>query len=311
MRLLGSVFYFLMQIVGYSLRCIPTFLKETVARVGAFLWLDIVGFRRRTLLLNLAFAFPRKPEESSMQFKKRIYSLARANLRHYFLGFFEIVEKTTWSDEDIKRNVVIKGLDHIKNATQDGTGVFLLNAHIGNWEAGLALSRWVGKPLSVIVRYVRNSFWDEALKRSREKFDVHLLPENASGIPAMRAYKKGELVAFVLDQHTGEPHGLKAKFFGLNAWTAKGLAVLSSRLEAKVIPTYSYREGGKIFVEFEAPLDFSDLGDCRDDALLLQHIQRCNDKIESWVRKYPDQYFWIHRRFKGHFNYATEKLPFP
>lgn len=311
MRVLGAFFYFCFQIAGWAVRLCPNFIKEMIAAVGAFLWLDVVGFRRRTILLNLAFCFPRKAEESSMDFKNRIYSLARANLRHYFLGFFEIVEKTTWSEKTIRKRVVIHGLENIRNALADGSGAFLLTAHLGNWEVASALAKWVGRPLSVIVRYVRNSFWDEVVRRSREKFDINLLPEQSSGIPAMRAFKKGHMVSFVLDQHTGEPHGVLAKFFGMKAWTAKGLAILAPRLGAKILPIYSYREGGKIHVVFEEPMKMDDLGECREDSQILEHVQRCNDKMEEQIRKHPEQYFWIHRRFKAQFNYKDEKLPFP
>jgi KDO2-lipid IV(A) lauroyltransferase len=282
-----------------------------IATVGAFLWLDVVGFRRRIVLLNLANAFPRRPEESSEAFKKRTYTLARKNLKNYFLGFFEVLEKTTWSEKKMQQKIVVQGLENIREATKDGSGVLMLAAHIGNWEVTLALAQWAGKPLSVIVRYVRNSFWDEALKRSRKRFEVNLLPENSSGISAVKSYKRGDMVVFVLDQHTGEPHGILARFFGLKAWTAKGLAVLAPRLGAKILPVYSYREGGRIHVVIEPPLKVDDLGECRDEAQVLEHVQRCNNKIEEWVRKFPEQYFWIHRRFKAEIDYKNDRLPFP
>lgn len=310
-RFFGALFFRCAQLLGWILRLTPNFIKVAIATLGAFFWFYVVGFRRKTLLLNLAFVFPRQPEESSAAFRDRIYKLARANLKHYFLGFFEVMEKTTWSYEKIQDMVVLHGLENVREASKDGSGFFFLGAHLGNFEVSLALSRWVGLPLSVIVRFVRNSFWDEALKRSRNKFDINLLPEQSSGISAMRAFKKGHMVAFILDQHTGEPHGVLARFFGLKAWTAKGLAILAPRMNAKILPIFSYREGGKIHVSIEPPLKMDDLGECREEAQILEHVQRCNNKIEEWVRKFPDQYFWVHRRFKAHFNYKEEKLPFP
>jgi len=310
-RLFGALFFRLAQVLGWIIRLTPNFVKEALCSLGAYLWFDIVGFRRRTLLLNLSHVFPRTIGESSLAFKERIYKLARANLRHYIMGFFEVIEKTTWSYETIQKKIVMHGLEHVREASKNGSGFFFLGAHLGNFEASLALSRWVGLPLSVIVRFVRNSFWDEALKRSRNKFDINLLPENSSGVAAVRAFKKGHMVAFILDQHTGEPHGVLARFFGLKAMSAKGLAILAPRLNAKILPIFSYREGGKIHVAIEAPLQMDDLGECREEEQILMHVQRCNDKIEEWVRKFPEQYFWVHRRFKAQFNYNEEKLPFP
>jgi KDO2-lipid IV(A) lauroyltransferase len=311
MRALGAVFYFFAQILGWCMRLTPLFVQNIIASAGAFLWFDIIGFRRRVILLNLAHAFPRQSQESSSDFMRRIHALARLNVKNYFLGFFEVLEKTTWSQKKLEEKIVMHGVQHVQEATKNGEGAFLVSAHIGNWEATLALANQVGKPLSCIVRHVRNSFWDEALKRSRKKFDINLLPESSSGISALRLFKKGELVVFVMDQHTGEPHGVLAKFFGLRAWTGKGLAILSGRLNAKILPVHSYREGGKIHVVIEPPLKMDDLGDCKQEAQILEHVQRVNNKIEEWVREVPEQYFWVHRRFKAEIDYKNEKLPFP
>ena len=310
MRILGWLFYRSVQALGWIVRVCPLVLKKGAARLGARFWFYIFGFRTRILLLNLSFAFPRQVEESTLDFKKRIHSLAVENLYNYFLGIFEILEKTTWNYATLKKKIVLVHPEILEKATESGRGAFILTAHIGNWEVALSLAKLLNRPMSVIVRFVRNSFWDEVLKLSRQKFEVNLLAERSSGVSAVRAFKKGHLVAFILDQHTGEPHGLLAKFFGLNVWTAKGLAILSSRLRAPIVPAFSYRKDGKFYVEFEPVLDFSDLGDCKTEEQIQIHVQRCNDAIESWVRRHPEQYFWIHRRLKGHLNYRTESLPF-
>lgn len=309
-RIFGSIVFRLLQLLSYATRLTPYFVKSAVASVGAFIWLYLIGFRRRIILLNLSHAFPRQKEEANEDFKNRIFKLAYENLRNYFLGIFEILEKVTWSDKSLARNVTMTGIENIREYTDKGQGVFLLTAHTGNWELAIAIGSQVGRPLDVIVRYVRNSFWDEILKRSREQFEVKLLGENSSGIAAMRACKKGEIVAFVLDQHTGEPHGVKVKFFGMEAWTAKGLAILSSRMHAPVLPVFSYREKGRVYVVIEKAMDFSDLGECLQESQIFEHVQRCNDKIEAWVRRYPEQYFWIHRRFKASLDYTQYQLPF-
>jgi len=310
-RLLGLIFYRFVQAWGWLFRLTPYFLKNFLASIGAFVWFYLVGFRRRIVLLNLAAAFPRKPEEASVDFRDRIYSLARENFKNYFLGLFEVIEKTTYSYDTLMSKIVIIGGENVVDATKDGSGIFLLGAHMGNWETMLAMGKRFDRQLSVIVRYVRNSFWDEVLKQTRIKFPVNLLPEESSGIQAIKSYKRGGMVVFVLDQHTGEPHGVLAKFFGLKAWSAKGLAVIAGRLGAKVLPSFSYRKDGKIHIIIEPPMKFDDLGECREDAQILEHVQRCNDKIEEYIRKNPAQYFWVHRRFKAAINYKEDKLPFP
>ena len=309
-KVMGWIFFRLLQFWGWSLRILPLKIKKSIAYIAGCFWFYVIGFRVRTVLLNLSFVFPRLKEESNAEFKKRIYSLAQRNFQNYFLLLFECLEKTTWSYRTLQKKVSIEGIENLKKATEGGKGVYILTAHIGNWEVMLALSKIVKIPLSCIVRYVRNSFWDEVLKLSRTSFEVNLLAEKSSGITAFKAFKKGHIVCFVLDQHTGEPHGVLARFMGLRAWSAKGLAILATRTSGVIIPTYSYRKEGIIHVVFEKELDVSDLGECKDPEQILAHVQRSNDRMESWIRKYPEQYFWVHRRFKAHFDYRKTSLPF-
>lgn len=309
-RILGSFFFRILQSWGWWLRVLPYQVKNGLAFIAGCFWFYVIGFRVRTVLLNLAYVFPRLKEESNAEFKKRIYSLGRKNFQNYFLLLFECLEKTTWSYSTLQSKVSISGMEHLKKAVEGGRGVYILTAHIGNWEVMLALSKIVKIPLSCIVRYVRNSFWDEVLTLSRSSFEVNLLSEKSSGITAFKAFKKGHLVCFVLDQHTGEPHGVLASFMGLKAWSAKGLAILSSRTGGAIIPTYSYREQGIIHVVFEEELQVKDLGECDEPEKILAHVQRSNDRMEAWIRKHPEQYFWVHRRFKAHFDYKKTPLPF-
>ncbi len=309
-QVLGWFFFRLLQILGWSLRILPLSFKQSLAYLAGCFWFYVLGFRARTVLLNLSYVFPRLKEESNAEFKKRIYSLARRNFQNYFLLLFECLEKTTWSYATLQKKVRISGLENLKKATEGGKGAYILAAHIGNWEVMLALSKIVHIPLSCIVRYVRNSFWDEVLKLSRTSFEVNLLSEKSSGITAFKAFKKGHLVCFVLDQHTGEPHGVLARFLGLKAWSAKGLAILSSRTGGSIIPTYSYRENGIVHVVFEDELEVADLGECQEPEQILAHVQRANDRMETWIRKHPEQYFWVHRRFKAQFDYKKATLPF-
>ncbi len=307
--MIASIAFKFFQLIGWIIRLTPFSLKRGIAVVGAYFWFYVVGFRRKVILLNLSFAFPRLKEESSESFRKRISSLALKNLENYFLGFFEVLEKTTWNQKTLDKKVQVIGLDILREASQKG-GVFLVSAHLGNWEAALALSQKIGRPISAIARFVRNSFWDKVLRKSREQFELNLLPERSSGIASVKAVKRGDLVVFMLDQHTGEPHGILAKFFGLEAWSAKGLSIMAVRLKAPVFPVFSVRERDLIKVIIGPQIDFSEFRDELNEEELLRHVQKFNDVIEEWVRKYPEQYFWIHRRFKAHFDYKTEKLPF-
>jgi len=121
----------------------------------------------------------------------------------------------------------------------------------------------------------------------------------------------------MLDQHTGEPHGLENKFLGHPAWTAKGLAILSHRLKAPVLPGFLVRDDeGNFELHVEnafysrdvIPAKFCDESGPLSNEALGFHLRKCNEIMEQWVYQYPEQYLWLHKRFKNFLNYR-DPLP--
>ena len=108
------------------------------------------------------------------------------------------------------------------------------------------------------------------------------------------------MVGFVLDQHMGRPFGVQTQFFGRPAGTAYGLALFQMKTERPVIPVYNYLSNdGKIHIVAEAPFEYRpELADKEREQTLVELTQSYTDKIEEIVRRYPDQWMWIHRRWK-------------
>jgi len=313
--LLGRLLYGFAWILGGVLYRIPFSLKRAgagwLARAAYFLFPG----KTRVILQNLVHVFPRLSEEAMDDFRRRTERLAFEHYSHLSLSFLEVLERFHWTAETVETRVRIHDFAVVGERTARREGYFILTAHLGNWEL-LTLVTVIRKiPLAIVTRYLRNPFFDALWVRSRKSYGLDLLEEKGSGLGIIRRIKLGGVVGFIMDQHTGEPHGVRAKFFGLDAWTPKGLAILSDRLRAAIIPGYMIRAtDGTFDVHVDAALDVSALdtnpvyrneSGALTEAGILYHVQLCNENMERWIRKAPAQYLWIHRRFKEAIDYRA------
>jgi KDO2-lipid IV(A) lauroyltransferase len=235
--------------------------------------------------------------------------LAFKNYIHYALSFFEILERFHWTENEVGPRVSVEGGQHVWRALAHGKGFFFLTAHLGNWELITRVGVILRFPLSIVTKSLRNPVADELWKMSRKKYGLDLLKESGSGISIIKGIQRGRAIGFIFDQFTGKPHGVKAKFLGLNTMCPKALSLMAPRLGAPIIPAYLIREkNGHLKLHIEAALNFDDL-DPKDPDFSRKHIQRCNENLEKWVERYPEQFLWIHKRFKDTINYKTHKLP--
>lgn len=311
-KIVARIFYFYLWFLGAFFYYMPFSLKSFMAKVLASIWYYLCPFRVTVILHNLALVFPRHDEESMSDFEKRSKKLARANLHHMCLLFFESLERFHWKRSDLGKRAIVYGLQPVIDRCHSGQGSLLLTSHMGNWELGSHVATLFGLPASVITRNARNPISDFVLQRYRRGVDIEYLPEIQSGLKLRSALKRGRAMAFMFDQHTGSPHGQESVFLGQKAWSPKGLALIAVRLKAPIVPIYFLRnEQGQLELHTLEDLDFPDLEAMRaesskvTDRILDYHIRRCNESIGKWVRKYPEQYLWMHKRFKNFLDYRS------
>jgi KDO2-lipid IV(A) lauroyltransferase len=308
MRLLGAALYAFLWTLGWLIYLLPFQVKNFIAWGISKLWFYLFPFRLKIILHNISLVFPREKEESQMDFRRRCYNLAKKNTHHMVLSFIEVLERWHWNPKrDLGKRFVVEGEENINFHLQNPKeGFFCLTAHLGNWE----LITWVGLylklRLSIITRFLRNPFFDELWRRSRNSFGLELLEESGSGLSIIRAIRRGRSIGFIFDQHTGEPHGIESEFLSHKAWSPRALAIMTAKLKVPVIPSYVYRDKlGVNHVVIE-----KDIGYCAESTpeAIRYHVAQCNAKIGEWVRKHPEQYLWMHRRFKNIYNYK-QNLP--
>lgn len=256
--------------------------------LGLFMYY-VVGYRRKIINSNLEKAFG---EKYSIQERDRV---GFKSLCSFIQTELELLGSRSGKLGD---SVTIKGREHIDKAISDGKGAYILCLHLGSWEAmGSAMNRQIG-PTHVIVKNVGGAKTDKYFRWIRKKNGFISVERKRKG-DAFRAIKRvlgdNQLLGFVMDQsRPGEP---KLPFFGHPAKTNTSLAAIWNRIPAPIIPGYCVRTGpGEYEVTFEPELEIIDTGDTKSD--VIENSKLFNGVVEKIIAKKPDQYFWVHNRWK-------------
>jgi KDO2-lipid IV(A) lauroyltransferase len=278
-------------ILAMPLRWVPFAVQRGFAALLGDIVFYVVRFRRSIVLENLATAFPDRDATW-------IRRTARANYRHYVLVLLETLSSFGRTKERFLRSHRFVGKEKLDAVLAQGRGAVLLTSHLGNWELAIQAIASTGVPSSVVVKHSRYRQVDALLKRYREQTGARVLWEKHSGVEIFRSLLRGRVVGFVLDQFMGPPHGVPARFFGRMAGTAPSLALFVEKADFPVIPVFSFRdERGQATTVFEDVVDFGPLP-TDPEARVIARTQRFNDILESQVRRHPEQWLWLHRRWK-------------
>ncbi len=244
-------------------------------------WYRLVPIRRGVARENVARALPELDAG-------RREAVVRGMYLHLGRSFVELLRNARKSPERLERELVVEGRSHLERALAEGRGVLVLSAHLGNFELLVRVGLRCGAPVHVVTKRFRSAV-AERIWRWLRVGGASLLPAEGSGRAIVRALKRGEVVAFVLDQHA--PGGVRVPFFERPASTSPDLARLAAMTGAPVVPVFTCREAdGRHRVEVGAPLE---LPPDPEDA-----TGRCVAVVEAAIRDHPDQWLWLHRRWK-------------
>ena len=261
-----------------------------IGRLIGWLWFDLLRIRRQIVIENIQRAFPDWD-------KDQVLTLARSSMYSLGKNIVDVFRLPAFDKKWAEENIEIEGLEHLKEAYSHGKGVFGLGLHLGSGDVGIACLHHFDIKVNLITKRFRTKWLNDYWFKVRQAHGVGLIEDRKSTVQIMRALKKNELIIFVLDQFMGPPLGVETQFFGQKTGAAMGLALLAGRTGAVVLPTYTYnRPDGKLINVFEKPIPFEE-ADTRDEAV-KNMTQVYTDKIEEIVKKYPDQWLWVHRRWK-------------
>jgi KDO2-lipid IV(A) lauroyltransferase len=277
--------------VARSLGRIPRGLARLLSGLLAFAVYHAFGRLRRTGERNLAMAFP----DLSSNAKKTIL---RGVYRHLGWQLVEFCRMTRYTPENIHRWFRTEGLEHYLAAQASGKGVLIVTGHLGAWELSGFYHSLMGHTLGVVVRSLDNRRLDSFVNAMRCMHGNKVIPKDDFGRGLLASMRAGQTVAILMDTNMTPPQGAFVKFFGRDACTATGLAHIARKTGAAVLPAFMLWEPSerRYVLHFGPRIEIPNTNDTAAD--ILAGTQLCTQAIEAWIRRYPDQWLWIHRRWK-------------
>jgi KDO2-lipid IV(A) lauroyltransferase len=275
--------------VAAAIRPLPMAAVRVLGRgVGALAY-AIDGWHRRIALENLASAFPgRSPDERQR--------LARATFAHFGSLLLELLRFGSYSPERMLASVESEGEERVRQAYQQGRGVLFFTGHFGYWEMQAIAQPLRVKPVAVLARPLDNEPLNQMLERIRTRTGNAVIYRQGAMRKVLRELAANRGVALLIDQHLHTPDAVYVDFFQRPAATTSALAALALRTGAPVIPVFALPlRGGRYRLVYEHPVDPP-----RVDApdAIREFTQRCTDVLEMYVRRHPDLWLWMHRRWR-------------
>lgn len=293
MKLFVGIFFRAISALIYIL---PSSLKTKLGNAVGILWFDVLRIRRNVAIENVQRAFPQLSQHEQIQ-------IARSSLKHLGRTIVEYTSFPFAGRTQFDKQFVTTGIENLNAAFAKNKGVLLLTLHLGNGDLAIAALSRRGIPIYLISKQFKTRWLNDLWFGMREKHGTKFIAHEKSSFDILRALKKNAAVVFVLDQFMGPPIGVRTQFFGIQTGTAAGLALMASRTGAPVVPCYTFRrDDGLSEMVFESELpsykDESGSDDSLRESKIALLTQIYTDKIEAIVREHPDQWMWIHRRWK-------------
>jgi Kdo2-lipid IVA lauroyltransferase/acyltransferase len=287
--------YFAIKLI----RGIPPGLRKFFAVALAYAFYHVSLKHRLIAIHNLTRSFPEKP-------RKEIIKIAKGSYRSFALVAAEFPDVTKLTKDNLAEYIAIAGFDHYTTACKKNKGVLLFGAHFGNWEMGNAALAITAKPFVFVYRVLDNSFLERNITAVRASYGNRSLSKEKAMRPMLRLLKKGETIHLLIDQNVASYEGVFVDFFGRQACATSGLALLALHTDAPVLPAFTRRlPDGKYLLEIGREVKMIRSGN-RDDDILL-NTANFNKIIEQHVRRYPEQWFWVHQRWKTRLCQAKHK----
>lgn len=269
----------------WALRVLPLPVSNALAR-GATSLLDAIAPRlRRVALENLSFAFPQAERGQHQRIVDGVFrSIARMLVA---LARFPSLDAT-----NISEWIGYEGLENYRDAKREGRGILVATAHLGNWELSAFAHALMTEPMNVLVRPLDNPLIDRLVEERRTRSGNRLMYKKDAARIILKALQNNEAVGILIDQNTSASEGMFINFFGKQACAGSAFAKLAHRSNAAVIPGFAlWNESTQRYVlRFYPRVPMT--GDVEADT------QRIHSVFEQLIRESPDQWLWIHRRWK-------------
>jgi len=247
------------------------------------------GGHRRLALQNLQHAFPLRTPDECRQISRRMFE-------HFGRLLMVLLKFSTLTPQQMLALVEFDGEARVRAAHARGRGVLLFTGHFGFWEINALVHALQIEPISVLARPLDNPLLHELLERVRRSTGNGVIYRRGAIRRVLRALASNQAVAVLIDQHMQSADAVYVDFFNRPAATTSALAALAIKTGAAVVPVFALPlPGGRFRMVYEHPVE-PPPGD--DEAAIRELTQRCTDVLEMYVRRYPELWLWMHRRWR-------------
>jgi Kdo2-lipid IVA lauroyltransferase/acyltransferase len=251
----------------------------------------LLGRLRRTGLRNLALAFPDRSEQDRVAILRGVY-------RNLGYQLAEFCQMPRYSAERAGELIRYEGLEHYLAARERGKGVLVLTGHLGAWELSSFYHSLAGYPMGMVIRRLDNPLVDRFVNRVRCLHGNRVIHKDDFARGLIASMRANDTVGILMDTNMTPPQGVFVPFFGVSACTASGLARVAAKTGAAVVPGFLLWEQSeqRYVLRFGPRVELVSTDDPEQDA--IANTACFTAILEAYIRAYPDQWLWMHRRWK-------------
>jgi KDO2-lipid IV(A) lauroyltransferase len=281
--------YWAILLLGRLIRVIPYRLTLAVSSFLGWLAFDVLRIRRRVTMINLRNSLGHEGND--------LVGIGRRAYRNFAKSMAEYSLFPSLSKAEILSMVELQGAENFDSTLAMGRGAIVVAGHFGSWELmGAAVSQ-MGYPVDFLVGEQHNLLVDGMMNDYRRCMGIGIIKMGAAAKGIIRALNANRLVAMLSDQDAGSD-GTIVRFFDRPASTPKGPAAFALKMNCPIITAFIIRESrGKQRIVLEKPIFGKKTGDKEEDIRNL--TQAYTSLLEDYIRRYPDHWFWPHRRWKS------------
>lgn len=276
----------MLSVVGALPRTLARRLGETVGRVCY----HVFGRLRRVGMRNLEIAFPAWSQ-------RRKSAVLHASFLQLGRHLAEFCRMTRYTAAEATTFIRYDGLDRYLDAARRGKGVLVLTGHLGAWELSSFFHSLMGYPMGMVIRRLDNAIVDRRVNEVRCQHGNRVLHKDDFARSLLTEMRAGRTVGILMDTNMTPPQGVFVPFFGKLACTASGLARVAQKTGAAVLPGFLFEEtGGRYRLHFGEEIPLQQTDDSEADT--LANTARFTAVLEQYIRSFPEQWLWMHRRWK-------------